>query len=182
MVPNRRAARVESARFWAEMGRGRGRQAILAAAGVLAVGLLGAGCGTESHPNDPRPPLAVEVTINITDHAVQAQPAEVGVKHANTGGLGQNQVKEPKADAKSPLVVTFTTSNTTTTDTTLEIHGPGGVEKRSGLIVASGNNVFKVGLPNGHYTLEAADLPGATPASFYVGAARVSSQNDLLLP
>ena len=84
------------------MGRGRGRQAILAAAGVLAVGLLGAGCGSESHPNDPRPPLAVEVTINITDHAVQAQPAEVGVKHANTGGLDQNQVREPNADAKAP--------------------------------------------------------------------------------
>jgi hypothetical protein len=164
------------------MGRGRGRQAILAAFGALAVGLLGAGCGSESHPNDPRPPLAAEVTVNITDHAVQAQPAEVGVKHGNTAPLEQNAVKEPSADTKAPLVVNFITSNTTTTETTLEIHGLGGVEKRSGPIVAEGNNVFKVGLPNGHYTLEAADLPAATPASFYVGPARVSSQNDLLLP
>jgi hypothetical protein len=164
------------------MGRGRGRQAILAAAGVLAVGLLGTGCGPESHPNDPRPPLAAEVTVNITGHGVQAQPAEVGVKHANNAELGQNQVKEPNADSKAPLDVIFTSVNTTTTDTTLEIHGPGGVEKRSGPIVAGGNNVFKVGLPNGHYTIEAADLPAATPASFYVGPARISSQNDLLLP
>jgi hypothetical protein len=164
------------------MGRGRGRQAILAAAGALAVGLLGVGCGPESHPNDPRPPLAAEVSLIITDQTVQAQPAEVGVKHANNAAQNQNQVKEPNADAKAPLVVIFTSVNTTTTDTTLEIHGPGGVEKRSGPIVAGGNNIFKTGLPNGHYTLEAADLPAAKPASFYVGPARVSSQNDLLLP
>jgi hypothetical protein len=164
------------------MGRGRGRKAILAAAGVLAAGLIGAGCGPESHPNDPRPPLAAEVTVNITDNAIQAQPAEVGVKHANNAAQNQNQVKEPSADTKTPLVVNFTSVNTTTTDTTLEIHGPGGVEKRSGAIVAGGNNVYKVGLPNGHYTIEAADLPGAKPAAFFVGPARVSSQNDLLLP
>jgi hypothetical protein len=164
------------------MGRGRGRQAILAAAGVLAVGLLGAGCGPESHPNDPRPPLAAEVTVNITGRGIQVQPAEVGVKHANNAELGQNQVKEPNADPKAPLDVIFTSVNTTTTDTTLEIHGPGGVEERSGAIVAGGNSVFKVGLPNGHYTIEAADLPAAKPAPFYVGPARVSSQNDLLLP
>jgi hypothetical protein len=175
--------RAESVRFWAEMGRGRGRKAILAALGAL---VLAAGCGPESHPNDPRPPLAAEVTANVTNDSVQAQPAEVGVKGQNTAPLTQNDVKDnvkqPKADPKTPLVVNFTISNTTATDTTLEIHGPSGFQKRSGPVVAQGNNVFKVALPNGHYTLEAADLPGATPAKFYVGPLRVSSQNDLLLP
>ena len=164
------------------MGRGRGIEAILAALGVSAVLLFAAGCGTESHPNDPRPPLAAEVTVNITDREVRAEPATVGVKRANGAALAQNVLKEPNADRKAPLVVTFTTSNTTNVDTTLEIHGPGGFEKQSGPIVALGNNLFKVGLPNGHYTLEAADLPGAKPAPFYVGRARISSQNDLLLP
>ncbi len=164
------------------MGRGRGRQAIPAALGALAVGLLGFGCGSESHPNDPRPPIAAEVTVSISDISISAQPARVGVKSASTAPLTQNDVEEPEADPKAALVVNFTTSNTTATDTTLEIHGPGGFEKRSGPVVAMGNNVFKIGLPNGHYTLEAADLPGAKPAPFFVGSARVSSQNDLLLP
>jgi hypothetical protein len=164
------------------MGRGRGKEAILAALGSLAVALFAAGCGSESHPNDPRPPLAAEVTASITNSAVVAQPAAVGVKHGNGSSLQQNVGKEPNADAKAPLVVNITTSNTTNVDTALEIHGPGGFDKRSGQIVAQGNDLFKVGLPTGHYTIEAADLPGAKPASFYVGPVRVSSQNDLLLP
>jgi hypothetical protein len=164
------------------MGRRRGTDAILAACASLAVSLFALGCGSESHPNDPRPPLAAEVTLIITDSAVQAQPGAVGVAKSNSGAMQQNAVSEPKADPKAPLVVNFTTANTTNVDTTLEIHGPGGFVKRSGAIVAQGNNVFKVGLPNGHYTLEAADLPGAKPASFFVGPERVSSQNDLLLP
>jgi hypothetical protein len=165
------------------MGRGRGKNAILATVGVLAVGLLAAGCGSSSHPNDPRPPIAAEVTVNITDSAVQAQPAAVGVKQgANGAPLNQNSgVKETQSHARD-LIVSFTTSNTTATNTTLEIHGPGGTVKRSGPIVAEGNNLYKAALPTGHYTLEAADIPGAKSAPFYVGPVRVSAQNDLLLP
>jgi hypothetical protein len=162
------------------MGRGRGRQAILAALGVV---VLGAGCGAESHPNDPRPPIAAEVTVNVTDASVQAQPSEVGVKASTKVPLTQNAgVEEPQADRKAPLVVNFTISNTTITDTTLEIRGEGGFSERSGPVVSRGNAVYKVALPNGNYTLEAADLPGAKPARFFVGPERVSSQNDLLLP
>ena len=163
------------------MGRGSAKKAILGAS--LAVALVAAGCGAESHPNDPRPPLAAEVTVNITDSGVQAQPGAVGVQKSNGESIDQNQgQKQPKADPKSPLTVNFTASNTTNIDTTLEIHGPGGFEKRSGPLVAQGNGSYKVGLPNGHYTLEAADIPSAKPASFFVGPGRVSAQNDLLLP
>jgi hypothetical protein len=162
------------------MDRGRGRTAILAGCGALAAALAVAGCGSQSHPNEPKPPLAAEVTVNITDHAVQAAPAAVGVKRG-AANLTQNEnIKEPSANRKAPLVVNFTTSNTTATDTALEIHGP--IDKESGPIVAEGNNIFKVALPNGHYTLEAADLPAAKAASLYVGPVRVSSQNDVLLP
>jgi hypothetical protein len=178
---NRGVFGAESARFWAEMGRGRSKKAILAASGTLALGLLGVGCGPASHPNDPRPPLAAEVTVNITNSSVSAQPAAVGVKRANGASLNQNGVKEPSADTKEQIV-NFTTSNTTATQTTLEIHGPGGLLKHSGPIVPEGNNAYKLALGTGHYTLEAADLPGAKPAPFYVGPVRISSQNDLLLP
>jgi hypothetical protein len=162
------------------MGRGRGREAILAALGVV---VLAAGCGAESHPNDPRPPISAEVTVNITDASVQAQPSEVGVKGGGGTPIGQNTGAEQiQADRKAPLVVNFTISNTTITDTTLEIHGEGGFSERSGPVVAQGNAIYKLALPNGNYSLEAADLPGAAPARFFVGPERVSSQNDLLLP
>jgi len=162
------------------MGRGRGRKAIPAVLAASLAILLAAGCGSTSHPNHPRPPVPAQVTVNITDAAVQAQPAVVGISR-HVPNITQNQgVRQPSADRRVPLTVSFTTSNTTATVTSLEIHGP--VDKQSGPIVAEGNNVFKVALPNGHYTLEAADLPGARPASFYVGPVRVSSQNDLLLP
>jgi len=157
--------------------------AIPAAIGALAVGLLVSGCGPESHTNDPRPPVAAEISVSITDSTISAQPGKVGTGGPRSASLNQNADEEgPEADPKAPLVVNFTTVNMTSTDTTLEIRGAGGFERRSGPIVANGNNVFKVGLPNGHYTLEAADLPGAKPAPFFVGSARVSSQNDLLLP
>jgi hypothetical protein len=162
------------------MGRGGGKLAIPAALGAIAMGMLGAGCGPESHENTPRPPVAAEVSVSITDSTISAQPGKVGVRGGGAS-LNQNDVDDPEADPKAPLVVNFTTVNLTSTDTTLEIRGSGGFEKRSGPIVANGNNVFKVGLPNGHYTLEAADLP-AESAPFFVGAVRASSQNDLLLP
>ena len=164
------------------MGRGRSRKAIPAALGIAAVGLFGIGCGTESHPNEPRPPIAVNVTVNITERDISAQPSKVGVSGASTAPLTQNEVSAPEADPEAALVVSFTTSNTTAIDTTLEIHGPGGFERQSGPLVAMGNNEFKVGLPNGHYTLEAADIPNAKPAPFFVGPKRPSAQNDLLLP
>jgi hypothetical protein len=162
------------------MGRGRGRQAILAA---FAVVILGAGCGSESHPNDPRPPVAAEVTVNITNGDVQAQPSKVGVEGQGRTPVTQNAgVEQPQADREAPLVVNFTISNTTITDTTLEISGPGGLQKRSGPVVAQGTATYKVALPSGNYSIEAADLPGAKPAPFFIGPERVSSQNDLLLP
>ena len=152
--------------------------AILAAIGALA---LAAGCGTESHPNDPRPPLAAEVTVSITDSTISAEPTAVGLKSENDANLTGNQEKQPEADPDAPLVVNFTIVNTTDTDTRLDIRG-GGLNKSSGPLVASGNGLYKIAMPTGHYTLEAADLPSAKAAKFTVGKKRVSSQNDLLLP
>jgi hypothetical protein len=164
------------------MGRGSARKAIPAAIGTIALAVSAVGCGSESHPNDPRPPIPAEVSVSITDDEISAQPGRVGVG-AQRASLGQNEgTEEVEGDREAPLVVNFTTANMTTTDTALEIRGSGGLEKRSGPIVAGGNNVFKVGLPTGHYTIEAADLPGADPEAFYVGPERASAQNTLLLP
>jgi len=154
----------------------------LAAPVAVAAAAAIAGCGPESHPNDPRPALPVEVSVNITDHAVQVQPDEIGTKGQVSTQIGQNEgVKEPEGKSNEPAVVVFTSANTTQTDTALEING-GREGLRSGPIVARGNNVYKVALNTGHYTIEAADIPAAKPAKFKVGPLRVSSQNDLLLP
>ncbi len=152
--------------------------AILAALGATA---LVAGCGTQSHPNDPRPPLPIEVSVIITDKAVQAEPAAAGVKSTNGAALSGNRGKEPAANPNQPQIVNFTITNSTRTKTTIEIRGPGGT-KTSGPLVPSGNTVFKVALESGHYKLQATDLPGAKAAAFLVGPKRVSAQNDLSLP
>jgi hypothetical protein len=164
------------------MGRGRGIKAILAASGALAAAVLAAGCGPETHANDPRPALPIEVTVNITEKAVQVQPAVVGKSGDVSTSITQNEgVPQPENSSEEPAVVVFTSSNTTDTDTALEIRG-GAEDLRSGLIVANGNNTYKVALPTGDYEIEAADIPAAKPATFEVGPLRVSSQNDLLLP
>lgn len=170
------------------MGRGRGRsifaaRLFLAAVGVLAAAALAAGCGVETHANDPRPALPIEVTVNITDRAVQVQPDEVGISSDDDRTpIGQNEgVPETKNKSDEPAVVIFTTANSTQTDTALEIRG-GEEDLRSGPIVATGTNTYKVALPTGDYAIEAADIPAAKRAKFKVGPLRISSQNDLLLP
>lgn len=156
---------------------------MLAVVGVLAAAALAAGCGVETHANDPRPALPVEVSVNITDRAVQVQPAEIGFKaDDDRTPIAQNEgVPETKNEGNEPAVVIFTSANTTQTDTALEIRG-GQDDLRSGPIVANGTNSYKVALPTGDYVIEAADIPAAKPAKFKVGPLRISSQNDLLLP
>jgi hypothetical protein len=154
----------------------------LVAAGALAAAAAAVGCGPETHANDPRPALPIEVSVNVTDHAVQVQPNEIGTRGDVSTQIGQNEgVKEPEGKSNEPAVVVFTSVNSTQTDTALEISG-GREGLRSGPIVAGGNNSYKVALPTGDYSIEAADIPAAKPAKFTVGPLRVSSQNELLLP
>jgi hypothetical protein len=164
---------------------------------VVAAALLSAGCGPSSHANDPRPPTPAEITVNIAPTQVQVQPFTAGVSNKTTANLSQNQtdpadtpggpgggtVTEPQADPKADLVVHFTISNATTTNTALEIRGPNIAEaKVSPEIVGSGNGVYQIALPTGRYRIDAADIPAARPAPFIVGPERTSSQQDLLLP
>jgi hypothetical protein len=166
------------------MGRGRATRAIPAVTGVVAAALLGAGCGPSSHPNDPRPPAPAEITVNIAPTQMQVQPPTAGVTNRTTANLSQNQgVKQPAANPKADVVVHFTISNATSTNTALEIRGPNlGAPKISPEIVANGNATYQVALPTGRYRIDAADIPRAVPAPFIVGPERTSSQQDLLLP
>jgi hypothetical protein len=139
-----------------------------------------AGCGSEDHPNTPRPPVAPEVTGSISEQSIRLEPATVAVGESSTTDISQNQgVSQPDSEAKDPLVVAFTVANTSESRTRLHFSGPS--TQDSIPIAGNGTAHFKLALQTGAYTVSALGLDSRS-ASFEVGAARVSAQNDLLLP
>jgi hypothetical protein len=165
------------------MGRGRARQALLAGVlGVLgALALALAGCGAETHSNDPRPQVALQVSVTIGPEAVDVQPAAIGVDAARTQQIPQNQNHpQPPIRTKAPATVRIVASNRTGTDTRLEVRGPRSAS--SGPIPANSPGTMQADLPTGTYLIAAAGIPGARPGKLVVGPYRASSENDVLLP
>lgn len=161
------------------MGRGSGRFGVACVLGALALAV--AGCGTESHVNDPRPQAPARVSVTIGEHAVNVQPGAVGLGPDRTQQIPQNQhAAQPPIKTKAPMTVVFVAANLTDFDSHLEIHGPKDVT--SGPLYANANGTVQAELPTGSYTISAADIPDATPAKLTVGPYRASSQNDVLLP
>jgi hypothetical protein len=147
--------------------------------GTLA--LATAGCGAETHPNDPRTQAPTRISVTIGDHAVSVQPAAVGLGPDRTQVIPQNQHSaQPPIQTKDPLIVVFVAANLTDFDSHLEIHGPKNVS--SGQVFANSTATLQTELPTGVYRIGAADIPGAKAAQLTVGPYRASSQNDVLLP
>ena len=48
------------------------------ACALAAIGLTAAGCGSDDHPNDPRPAKPIEVTARVDDDVVEVSPSEFG--------------------------------------------------------------------------------------------------------
>ncbi len=164
------------------MGRGKTRAA---AACVIAVTALAAtamtGCGSESHPNDPRPAQPTQVTATIGANAITISPRIVGFRGEPTPTLAQNEgVSEPSSRSTGPLTVIFKISNTIPRPTRLLITGI--TKHRSDEIVASGTDDFSVDLQAGIYLVRAEGLPTVTASRFVVGADRPTSDNQLLIP
>jgi hypothetical protein len=128
--------------------------ALLVSVGLAA--LVVAGCGRDDFENDPRPPVPVEITVEIGDGGVVVSPATFGA------GL-----------------VNFTIANLTKTPATLAISGP--VDAESDEIAPGANTILKAEITSGDYEASA-DEADAKPFSFTVGPERESGQNDLLLP
>ena len=160
------------------MGLGRGI-AVGACVGVL--GLASLGCGAEEHANEPRPSPPVRVSVAIHSDSITVTPSRVGIGAEKSKLIDQNADQpQPSIRTNAPLTVVFVSANLTPTDSNLEIRGPR--DRTSGLLVGNGNGSYQTALPTGRYTVAAADIPGAKPASFSVGPYRASSQNDVLLP
>jgi hypothetical protein len=162
------------------MGSGRGRL-LVAGCAIVALGLIGTGCGAETHPNEPRSQPPTRVSVTVTPKAITVQPPRIAFGPEPKQQIPQNQhAAQPQVRSKAPVDVVFVTANLTDFDSRLEIHGP--KNAKSDNLVANGNNSMLASLPTGEYKVSAADVPSAKAVSFTVGPYRSSSQNDLLLP
>jgi len=158
-----------------------GRRACATGACIAALAFAALGCGAQERPNDPRPSPPTRVSVSISGDSVTVTPARIGMGEEKTKLIQQNRAQaQPPIHTKAPLNVVFVAANLTRTDSELELHGP--KDTHSKLLVANGNGVFQTALPAGTYSVSAADIPGAKPASLEVGTYRASSQNDVLLP
>jgi hypothetical protein len=158
-----------------------GRSFCAVGACVAALSVASLGCGAEEHVNDPRPSAPVRVSVAIHSDSITVTPPKVGLGPERSKLIEQNEDQpQPAIETDEPLTVVFVSANLTRTDSSLEISGP--KDTSSGLLVANGSGSYQAALPSGRYTVGAADIPGAKPASFTVGPYRASSQNDVLLP
>jgi hypothetical protein len=161
------------------MGRGRARAGV---AGLVAtVALAASGCGAESHPNEQRPQVALQVSVTITPRAITVQPTTIAFGPARTQQAPQNQNHaQPPIKTDRPVTVSIITANQTRFDSKLELRGPRDVS--SVPIPAGTPATLQTDLPTGTYVVAAANLPGARLGKLVVGPYRASSQNDVLLP
>lgn len=162
------------------MGRGRAKVAAVGAA-VAALVVVAAGCGAESHVNDPRPQVATRVSITVSENAVLVDPQGIGKGEERSQQIPQNKDHpQPRIDTDAPLDVVFVAANQTGIDSELEVRGPS--EASSGPLLANSPATFQADLEAGTYVITAADIPSARPGKLVVGDFRASSENDVLLP
>jgi len=161
------------------MALGRGIAAGACASALALVGL--SACGAEDHANDPRPAPPVRVSVAINDDSITVAPSRIAIGPERSKIIPQNKDQpQPDIGDDRPLDVVFVSANLTHENAKLQLTGP--KSATSGPLVATGNNLFQVGLPTGVYRVSAKGIPGAEPARLTVGPFRASSQNDLLLP
>jgi hypothetical protein len=122
----------------------------------MLAALTAAGCGSEDHPNDPRPPAPVELSGKIDDKRVVIAPSRTGA------GLA-----------------TVTISNQSSENMQLEFDGPSRAETSE--IAAGGVSTIQLQLKEGDYSVEPS-APGIDSGELTVGPERPSAQNELLLP
>jgi hypothetical protein len=129
------------------------------AAVVLALSLLGAGCGGDGErTNSLRPPSAVNVAVQIGDERVSVSPRRIGAGPLN-------------------IIV----SNQSSASHQVLIDGPR-VKRSVGPINPEDTASLQVTVSPGEYIVSVEDSGTLTPGRLQVGAKRPSAQNELLLP
>jgi len=149
---------------------------------IAALALLAAGCGAESHVNEPRPQAPTRVSVAINDGEVIVQPRRIAIGPEPTQQIPQNvHAEQPQVRSDRPLNVVFVAANLTDLDSRLLVRGDGR-NYTSEPLYANSNVTLQTILPTGVYRVSAADLPSARPGRLVVGPYRTSSENDVLLP
>jgi hypothetical protein len=132
-------------------------------AAIASGGLLFAvaGCGeTQSFANKSRPPVILNVTAAITDHAVQISPDKIGA---------------------GPVHLVVTNQSDASRELTVDSQSARAGEKNasSGPINPRGTAEVNVNLEEGDYRIGAS---GTRAATLTVGPTRPSGQNEVLEP
>ncbi len=144
--------------------------------------MLFSGCGSSSHPNEPRPQSPTRVSVRVSDHGILVQPTKVAVGPEKFQQIPQNQNHpQPPRKTDEPLNVVFVISNQTERPATVEVR-KGTILQSSGKIPPMSPKTFQTQLPTGSYTVAAAGVSGEPTAKLAVGPLRTSSENDVLLP
>ncbi len=118
-----------------------------------------AGCGGDGEArSEQRPPVPINVSVQIGAERVTASPDEIGA---------------------GP--VTLLVSNQSGAAQTLTADGPR-LRRSVGPIPPDDTATVKVTLGTGDFTIAAEDSAGLDPATVKVGPPRDSAQNELLLP
>jgi len=125
---------------------------------LAAITVTAVGCGSEDHPNEPRPPSPIEVTARVDDDVVEVSPGEFGA------GL-----------------VVFTISNQSDASAALTLDGPVAATSQT-LEPGAVSDDFKVELQEGTYEVSGGPESQAKPQELVVGPERPSAQDELLLP
>ncbi|HEX2393516.1 MAG TPA: hypothetical protein VHI77_11430 [Solirubrobacterales bacterium] len=138
------------------------------------------GCGSSSHPNEPRPAEPTRVSVTLTNHGVIVQPTRIAFGPEPHQQIPQNQNHpQPPIETKRPLDVVFVAANQTAADTRLFVDG--GAEIESEPVLAHSPGTIEAELPTGTYRITAEGIPYSR-AKLEVGPYRASSQNDILQP
>ena len=88
--------------------------------------LLGAGCGSSEHPNEPRPQPPTRISVAISEDAVTVQPPRIAIGPEPTQQIPQNQhAGQPRVRSDAPLNVVFVAANLTDVDSHLQVRGNG---------------------------------------------------------
>jgi hypothetical protein len=123
----------------------------------LVLPLSACGGGSNDH-NEKRPPVPINISVELGANRVTASPAKFGA---------------------GPI--TLLVSNQSSASQTLTIDGPQ-VRQSVGPINPQDTATLKVTVGSGEFTLAADEASGLRPAKLEVGPKRPTAQNQLLLP
>src|SRR4029077_7818732 len=93
---------------------GRAKVAGGGALAALILALVGAGCGAETHPNEPRPAVPTRVSVTIGENGIVVKPSTIGMGPEKHQQLPQNQDHpQPRIKTQKPLSVVLGTATQT---------------------------------------------------------------------